>query len=63
METTSLPAAPKLKTNLDTDFLKLIAILSMLVDHKMCIRDRHQRDHLQPGRHRHPGADRDLRCV
>ena len=26
-------AAPKLKTNLDTDFLKLIAIVSMLIDH------------------------------
>ena len=26
-------ALPKLKTNLDTDFLKLVAILSMVVDH------------------------------
>ena len=25
--------APRLRTNLDTDFLKLIAILSMLLDH------------------------------
>ena len=25
--------APKLKTNLDTDFLKLIAIISMVIDH------------------------------
>lgn len=25
--------APKLKTNLDTDFLKLVVILSMVVDH------------------------------
>ena len=24
---------PKLKTNLDTDFLKLVAIISMLLDH------------------------------
>ena len=24
---------PKLKTNLDTDFLKLIAVVSMLIDH------------------------------
>lgn len=26
-------ALPKLKTNLDTDFLKLVAIISMLIDH------------------------------
>lgn len=26
-------AIPKLKTNLDTDFLKLIAVVSMLIDH------------------------------
>lgn len=26
-------AIPKLKSNLDTDFLKLIAIVSMLLDH------------------------------
>ena len=30
---TEQTAAPKLKTNLDTDFLKLIAILSMVIDH------------------------------
>ena len=30
---TSQAAAPKLKTNLDTDFLKLIAIISMTIDH------------------------------
>ena len=33
METKPLSAMPKLKTNLDTDFLKLIAILSMVIDH------------------------------
>ena len=33
MEPQQLPAQPKLKTNLDTDFLKLIAIISMLIDH------------------------------
>ena len=32
METTQ-QAAPKLQTNLDTNFLKVIAILSMTVDH------------------------------
>lgn len=32
METKPLSAMPKLKTNLDTDFLKLIAILSMVID-------------------------------
>ena len=30
---TEQAAAPKLKTNLDTDLLKLIAILSMVIDH------------------------------
>ena len=30
---TEQTAVPKLKTNLDTDFLKLIAILSMVIDH------------------------------
>lgn len=30
---TEQTAAPKLKTNLDTDLLRLIAILSMAVDH------------------------------
>ncbi len=33
MEPQQLPAQPKLKTNLDTAFLKLIAIISMLIDH------------------------------
>ena len=33
METKPLSAMPKLKTKLDTDFLKLIAILSMVIDH------------------------------
>ena len=28
---------PKLRTNLDTDFLKLIAVLSMTVDHVGCL--------------------------
>ena len=32
-QTTALQAEPRLRTNLDTDFLKLIALLSMIVDH------------------------------
>ena len=33
MQDQKISSAPKLMTNLDTDFLKLIAIISMTIDH------------------------------